>query len=113
MTTTLKRSFAITCLLVMAAAGFFCISTANSQTAESPSRNGIKGWRTNFTKRSIDLDELMAGGPPKDGIPAITSPRFVSIAAASRWLKPKEPVISLVVGAEERAYPLQILIPWG
>jgi hypothetical protein len=52
----------------------------------------------------------VSGGPPKDGIPAVINPRFVTPDEAGRWLKPKEPVISLVVGNEARAYPLQILI---
>jgi len=58
----------------------------------------------------IELSELMSGGPGKDGIPAIASPRFVSPEEAGRWLKFQEPVISLVVGGAARAYPLQILL---
>ncbi len=67
-------------------------------------------WRTNTAKRSIDLSELIPGGPPKDGIPAITEPHFVTTTEARRWLNPSEPVISLVVERGARAYPLQILI---
>ncbi len=69
----------------------------------------LSGWKTNTDKRSIELDELMSGGPPKDGIPAIDAPRFVSVAAASAWLKPQEPVVAIVLGDAARAYPLQIL----
>lgn len=70
----------------------------------------VKGWKTNVEKSSIDLSEIMSGGPPKDGIPAIDTPKFVSIEEAQKWLKSNEPVISLKVGNEARAYPLQILI---
>jgi hypothetical protein len=38
----------------------------------------FRGWDTNFTKKSIDLDELISGGPPKDGIPSIDDPAFIS-----------------------------------
>ena len=69
-----------------------------------------KAWKTNIEKRSIDLGELMSGGPPKDGIPAIDAPKFVSIKEAEKWLKSNEPVISLKIGTEARAYPLQILM---
>lgn len=67
-------------------------------------------WSTNFSKSKIDFNELMAGGPPKDGIPAILNPKFISIKAASDWLDWKEPVISFVSGKKAKAYPLQILI---
>jgi hypothetical protein len=68
------------------------------------------GWRTDFTKSNVDLREFIAGGPPKDGIPAIDAPRYESIADARAWLSDKSPVISLAVGDEARAYPLAILI---
>jgi len=35
-----------------------------------------------FTKHSIDLEQIMGGGPAKDGIPAILDPAF------SRLLRP-------------------------
>jgi hypothetical protein len=66
--------------------------------------------KTDFAKRSVDFAEIESGGPPKDGIPAIDRPRFVSTRAARAWLKPKEPVIVLRVGREARAYPIQILM---
>lgn len=68
------------------------------------------GWKTNTAKRTIDLDELQSGGPGKDGIPSIDNPRFIKSDKARRWLKPVEPVISLVVKGKAKAYPLQILI---
>ncbi|MGD9629632.1 MAG: DUF3179 domain-containing protein [Pyrinomonadaceae bacterium] len=73
-------------------------------------KGAASGWRTNTEKRSIELSELMSGGPAKDGIPAIDDPRFATVADAQKWLKPNEPVISLKIENEARAYPLQILI---
>jgi hypothetical protein len=68
-------------------------------------------WRTNFKKFNVPLREIQSGGPPKDGIPALDHPRFETVAAAGRWLKPVEPVILLDrAGDDARAYPLQILI---
>lgn len=52
---------------------------------------------------------MLSGGPPKDGIPAIDSPQFVSVAAAQEWLHANEPVVRVQVGDDARAYPLQIL----
>jgi len=68
------------------------------------------GWRTDFTKASVDLGEIIGGGPPKDGIPAIDAPRYESVAAARAWLIDRSPVIALEVGGRARAYPLAILI---
>lgn len=67
-------------------------------------------WKTNFKKHSVPLSEIMSGGPPKGGIPAIDRPNFDSVAAAGKWLKTKEPVVLFVQNGEARAYPLQILI---
>lgn len=70
----------------------------------------LSGFDTNTDKRSIDLDELIDGGPGKDGIPSIDNPKFVSQDEAAEWLAPNEPVISLEINSEARAYPIQILI---
>jgi len=65
--------------------------------------------KTDFTNSSVDHDEILSGGPPKDGIPSIDDPKFVTATEASEWLADKEPVISLKIGDVIRAYPLQIL----
>lgn len=67
-------------------------------------------WKTDLSKKSIDLAELKSGGPPKDGIPAIDRPRLVSTGSAGAWLDAKEPVIVVEHENEARAYPLQILM---
>ncbi|MBI3937879.1 MAG: DUF3179 domain-containing protein [Betaproteobacteria bacterium] len=66
--------------------------------------------RTDFAKRTVVLEEIVSGGPPRDGIPAIDRPRFVAAAEAGRWLDPREPVIVFEHRGEVRAYPLQILM---
>lgn len=70
----------------------------------------LRGFDTNLDKRSIDLDELIDGGPGKDGIPSIDDPGFISQKDASDWLRGREPVISLEINGEARAYPIQILM---
>jgi len=67
-------------------------------------------WQTNFNKKTIELAELMSGGPPKDGIPAILTPKFENQSDASNWLDNKDPVIALEINGEAKAYPLSILI---
>ncbi len=65
---------------------------------------------TDFENTVVDLSEVMSGGVPKDGIPAIDRPRFISVDAAQDWLGLQEPVIVLDILGETKAYPLQILI---
>jgi hypothetical protein len=67
------------------------------------------GWKTDFAKHSVPLDEFVGGGPPKDGIPSIDEPKLVSVDEADRFLAPREPVAVLELRGEVRAYPLQIL----
>jgi hypothetical protein len=70
----------------------------------------LPGWKTNTAKRTIELHELKAGGPGKDGIPAIRRPAFVEAKRAARWIGRDEPVIVLGVDGLSKAYPLQILM---
>ncbi|MFO8028910.1 MAG: DUF3179 domain-containing protein [Cyclonatronaceae bacterium] len=70
----------------------------------------LEGWKTDIEKRSIDLDELISGGPPKDGIPSIDQPVYTPAGEAASWLGDREPVISVQIGDVARAYPLQILM---
>ncbi|OGO35281.1 MAG: hypothetical protein A2Z03_11730 [Chloroflexi bacterium RBG_16_56_8] len=67
-------------------------------------------WRTDFKKHTVPFREIFSGGPPKDGIPALDEPRFISTGDASAWLKDNEPVILFQHKEDVRAYPLQILI---
>ncbi|KAB2851447.1 MAG: DUF3179 domain-containing protein [Hyphomicrobiaceae bacterium] len=77
--------------------------------AADPSAWKAEGWKTDFTRTSIKWEEILSGGPPKDGIPAIDAPSFRPIAEA-KDLAPNEPVIGLEIAGDARAYPLRILI---
>lgn len=74
----------------------------------SPPPPDADQWETDFSKRLVPLEEFQSGGPPKDGIPAIDTPRYTR-AADVDFLEDREPVVLLTVGDESRAYPLQIL----
>lgn len=67
-------------------------------------------WNTDWERRTIELYELRHGGPPRDGIPPINDPKFVTAEEAEGWLEGNEPVIAFVLSDDARAYPLQILI---
>ena len=67
-------------------------------------------WRTDFRRHTVPLSEIVSGGPPKDGIPALSRPRLETVASADRWLAPREPVMVVEHDGAARAYPLQILL---
>ncbi|NHZ71761.1 MAG: DUF3179 domain-containing protein, partial [Aquificales bacterium] len=67
-------------------------------------------FTTDFSRTAIPFSDILSGGPPKDGIPAIDDPQFVSVAEADAWLGELEPVTVLQEGDEVRIYPIQILI---
>ncbi len=96
-----------TAAALLLAGALFAPAGAQAQIAAAD----MKAWpKTDFSKRTIDLAEIQHGGPPKDGIPAIDRPRFVTASAARAWLAPQEPVIVLRLDGRARAYPLQILM---
>lgn len=73
-------------------------------------RDWLREWPdTDFSKHSVEFKDIISGGPPKDGIPAIDNPRFKSLIAITD-IKDTAPVISLQIGNDARAYPLSILM---
>lgn len=77
---------------------------------ETPPRGAQAEFTTDFSKHTVSYDEILSGGPPKDGIPAIDNPKYITVNEADEWLVENEPVIVLTVEDEARAYPIQILI---
>ncbi|KNG95494.1 DUF3179 domain-containing protein [Pseudaestuariivita atlantica] len=65
---------------------------------------------TDFSRTSVEnWVEILSGGPPKDGIPAISDPTFLRAGDETR-IAPNEPVMTLEMpGAEPRAYPVRYL----
>ena len=62
----------------------------------------------NIGNAIVPEEEILAGGPPKDGIPAILHPEFIA-ADKAVYLDPDDKVIGVVVGDQARAYPIKIL----
>ena len=93
-------SFALATVLAAAA----CAASASPATWQDE-------WpRTDFTIHSVDFGEIMSGGPPKDGIPAIDFPEFIAVSEETS-LGPREGVMTLELEGEvPRAYPLRYLL---
>jgi len=62
------------------------------------------------TKYIVDPKKIRGGGPPKDGIPSIDNPEFVTVADADRWIADNELVLAMIYKGVKRVYPLQILV---
>lgn len=87
-------------ILMLAAAPVAAQSVPNAWKEEWP--------RTEFQKRTITFDEILSGGPPKDGIPSIDVPKFATLDERTN-LKDNEPVIGLAIENDARAYPLSVM----
>lgn len=59
-------------------------------------------------KTIIPRDEILSGGPPRDGIPAIMAPKF-NPAEEAILMEAEYPVIGVQIGDQARAYPIRIL----
>ena len=106
----IKSQLLIFLVLSISAGLVYSIVTSTGLLASGKMRLMQQWPQTDFSKTIIDLSEIQSGGPPKDGIPAIDNPKFITQAQARDWLHPQEPVIALYLGKQSRAYPLQILM---
>ncbi|MEW6683344.1 MAG: DUF3179 domain-containing protein [Nitrospirota bacterium] len=96
--------------------------------ARGPVMNGF-----DLTMRSVPLDQIVSGGPPRDGIPALTDPAFVPASSAALlrhpcgdkpvdenppglspggfcgFLQDDDRVIGIQLNEQAKAYPIKIL----
>lgn len=75
-------------------------------SSPAPAPTELNGF--SLTQAAVPVREIVPGGPPKDGIPALTSPKTLS-AAKAPW-DDEEVVIGVVEGGQARAYPTTILL---
>ena len=68
----------------------------------------VEGQAFDLSSLTISTDQVRSGGPPKDGIPSLTDPKFV-VAGEAKYLESSDSVIGIVRGDDARAYPLRIL----
>lgn len=61
-------------------------------------------------KYIVDPREIRGGGPPKDGIPSIDNPKFVTVEEADKWIEDNELVLAIIHNGIKRVYPLQIMV---
>lgn len=93
-----------------ATAAALAVGLAAAATAD-PAQWGAEWPETDFSKTTLESwEEVISGGPPKDGIPALSAPDFLAVEAEDR-IGAREPVIAVEIeGATPRAYPIRYLM---
>jgi len=66
----------------------------------------VAGW--DFSSHLIPLADIQSGGPPRDGIPALTEPGYVAAGQAD-FMRGDDQVIGVDLNGVARAYPTKIL----
>ena len=74
-----------------------------------PNPAKYENWKTDFSIHSVDLSEVISGGPPRDGIPPIDDPKFAP-ADTIVSVGDNEPVIVVAIDGDARAYPFSVLM---
>jgi len=77
-------------------------------SCDSSETQGTQGTNESNTEWLIPVNEVLDGGPGKDGIPAIDSPNFSSVADVD-YLKNDDLVIGVIFNDVAKAYPHAIL----
>ena len=79
------------------------VGLALALSAHAQTKNGF-----DLSESLVPADQIHHGGPPKDGIPAIDRPQFVSASRAD-FLEPDDAVLGIMHRGDARAYPIRIL----
>lgn len=75
---------------------------------------GLPKWQSEFPKtdfetRVIALSEIDDDGNTRDSIPPVGNPKYMAVSEV-RDIGPLEPVLSVGINGDDRAYPLRILL---
>jgi len=92
------RKFRIVTLL-----GILVGVIAYNFSALAGSNNGF-----DLSNSIIPAEQILHGGPPRDGIPALTNPKLIAASRAG-FLQPDDRVVGITLGDKSRAYPIKIL----
>lgn len=123
----MKRHFLLfACLALVVAACGGAADTTTTTPGQTSEPNGPEdstvtvpahlrtmqaAWDTDFSKTTIDLNELLVGIPasdPRDAIPPIDNPSFEPVTS-SDWLADRQPGVLVDIDGDARFYPLSIL----
>jgi len=99
---------------VSAVVAWWMVHLAKTQTPKVGDGRRVASYGFPLEPLLVDQRPLVAGGIPRDGIPALEEPGGLDAAALStlgrRFLLPDDPVVGVELGGEARAYPLRVLV---
>ena len=102
---TRRRFLTLSCL---GALGF--AAGCSSRETYSPGRNTTASRSEQNPSLARLEDNVVSGGPGKDGIPPIDEPKFVSASEMDDQLKPDDRVFVLDYRGETKVYPQPVLV---
>lgn len=106
-----KKSIIIVIILVLVAGiAFYLLDISKQQPLVTAVENQSIKVTAEGVKYIVDPDKIISGGPPKDGIPSIDKPKFVSVEEADKWIQDDELVLAIIYKGVKRVYPLQIMV---
>lgn len=92
-------------LLVLVITSYYFLIPNKNNYKENPDSDVVE----NNNKDLIKKEDLISGGPPKDGIPSIDNPSFTTIDEAN-WLADQSEVFIIVMDETVRIYPQSIMV---
>ena len=84
-------------LLLLAGAGLYKFAAAAGHS------NGF-----DLSNSILPREQIMHGGPPRDGIPAISNPKMIAAESATS-LRADSRIVGIAIDGQARAYPIAIL----
>lgn len=101
----MKHVILILCMSLL----YSCSSSSSDDTSTSFNNSGNNtSPNLNENSWSIPVEQVVDGGPGKDGIPALDNPTFMRVSEAD-YLNDQDLVIGFKQGNDIRAYPHAIL----
>ena len=61
-----------------------------------------------LSNSTLPVEQILHGGPPRDGIPALSDPKLIKAALAT-YLQPTDRIGGVELHREARAYPINML----
>jgi len=97
----------ISTVLKAAVASAFSSTILAGAALANPSVWKFEWPTTDLDKSSSDFDDILSGGPPKDGVPPIDRPRTTGLGEVDESrdfeIEATEPVVGIAINGEMRA----------
>lgn len=101
----------VLCLLTATFGFRLWLSSRESQDGVGPrmALASTQQAQFDFSNLKIPREAIRSGGPPKDGIPALSSPAVIPAGQAT-YLRADDRVVGVALNGAARAYPLKIIV---